>query len=113
MLSAAGSAPSDGYLVFDDLSYPGWVATVDGRPAPIHRVDYLLQGVRLHPGRHQVRLVYAPLSFLCGMLITLATVAGLAAYLLTWLLRGRRPRKSPRNAPARGENQRRGRAAHA
>jgi hypothetical protein len=36
----------------------GWSATVDGRPAPVLRTDYLLQGVPVPAGRHEVRLTY-------------------------------------------------------
>jgi hypothetical protein len=36
----------------------GWSATVDGRPAPVLRTDYFLQGVPVPPGRHEIRLVY-------------------------------------------------------
>jgi hypothetical protein len=35
-----------------------WEATVDGRPAPLLRVDFLLMGVPVPPGHHEVRLVY-------------------------------------------------------
>ena len=36
----------------------GWSATVDGRPAPLLRVDYFLQGVPVEAGSHEVRLTY-------------------------------------------------------
>ncbi len=35
---------------------PGWQATVDGREAPIERVDYLLRGVAVDAGEHRVEL---------------------------------------------------------
>jgi len=49
--------------------------------------------VRLSPGRHTVRLVYAPLAYLLGAAITLATalaLLGLAAYSIV-----RRVRRGP------------------
>jgi hypothetical protein len=80
-----------GYLVIDDGWFPGWTATVDGRQTPVLRADYLLRAVRLPPGRHLVRLVYAPLTYLLGMAITLATALVLLGFALaTGLWRVRR-----------------------
>ncbi len=39
---------------------PHWKAEVNGVPAPLLRVDYLVQGVYLDPGMHDVVLRYAP-----------------------------------------------------
>ena len=36
----------------------GWSATVDGRAAPLLATDYLVQGVAVPAGTHEVRLVY-------------------------------------------------------
>lgn len=36
----------------------GWSATVDGRSAPLLATDYLVQGVAVPAGRHEIRLVY-------------------------------------------------------
>jgi len=89
----ADGGRSGGYLVVDDGWFPGWTATVDGRDAPILRADYLLRAVRLPPGRHAVRMVYAPLTYLAGAAITLATtVLLLLAALIALARRLRRPR---------------------
>ena len=72
-----------GLLVLDDLHFPGWKATVDGRPAPIVRVDYLLRAVRLGPGTHTVQMRYRPASWTLGWIVSLAALAtllGLAGY---------------------------------
>jgi hypothetical protein len=71
---------SGGYLVIDDGWFPGWTATVDGRQTPVLRADYLLRAVHLPPGRHLVRLVYAPLTYLLGATITLATALALLVF---------------------------------
>ena len=51
------------------------------------------------PGTHQVRFVYAPLSFLCGLAITALTATLLALYTALWLLRrlGTRDRLADRS----------------
>ena len=36
----------------------GWSATVDGRSAPVLATDYLLQGVAVPAGHHEIRLTY-------------------------------------------------------
>jgi hypothetical protein len=52
-----------GVLVLHDIYYPGWVAEVDGRPAPILRADALFRAVELPPGRHRVVFRFEPFSF--------------------------------------------------
>jgi len=84
-----------GYLVVDDGWFPGWTATVDGRSTPVLRADYLLRAVHLLPGRHTVRLTYAPLSALLGAAISAATALLL---LLVALVAGAR-RLSARRSP--------------
>ena len=39
-----------GELVLTDLHYPGWKVELDGEPADLHRVDYLLRGTTLPAG---------------------------------------------------------------
>jgi uncharacterized membrane protein YfhO len=80
MRMRANGGRSGGYLVIDDGWFPGWTATADGRATPVLRADYLLRAVRLPPGRHLVRLVYAPLTHLLGATITLATALALLVF---------------------------------
>jgi hypothetical protein len=61
-------------LILNDVYYPGWTATVDGRAAPIARVDYLLRGVALTPGTHRVVMVYRPASWRDGLVISLVAL---------------------------------------
>lgn len=51
-----------GVLVFSDIYYPGWTATVDGVEVEIGRVNYVLRALRLPPGNHQVVLSFFPKS---------------------------------------------------
>ena len=69
---ASSSAP--GLFVVIDQFDPDWVATVDGAPAAIHRVNYLMRGVALSPGVHRVRFAYAPRALAAGIQISLASV---------------------------------------
>ena len=49
-----------GVLVFSEIYYPGWTATVDGLPVELGRVDYLLRALHIQPGKHQVELAFFP-----------------------------------------------------
>lgn len=78
-------------LVLSDSYFPGWTATVDGKPVPIHRVDYLLRGVAVPAGASEVVFSYQPTSFAQGWVTSLAAAAVL---LLATLVGWRRRRRS-------------------
>ena len=83
-IEASVDAPAPGLLVFGELYYPGWTATVDGAEAVVHRADGCLRGVPVaSAGHHTVVLRFLPGSFVRGAWIsglTLAlTLGGLAA----------------------------------
>ncbi len=51
-----------GVLVFSEVYYPGWTATVDGQPVELGRVNYLLRALPVKPGKHEVVLSFFPKS---------------------------------------------------
>jgi hypothetical protein len=63
-----------GYLVLTDIWFPGWTCTVDGRPVPIHRANFLFRGIELPPGAHHVVFDFIPDSYVWGKTISLAAV---------------------------------------
>ncbi|MGZ6544459.1 MAG: hypothetical protein ACXVEI_04020, partial [Actinomycetota bacterium] len=71
----------------------GWSATVDGRPAPLLATDYLVQGVAVPAGRHQVRLVYRDDGVMWGMRLGLVVWLILLASIPAALLLERRSRR--------------------
>jgi hypothetical protein len=71
--------PADGYLVLSETWYPGWQAWVDGQPAPVLRANYAFRAVQLTSGHHEVRLTFAPSAWLIGLVVSLATIIGIAA----------------------------------
>ena len=51
-----------GVVVFSEIYYPGWTATVDGAEAELGRVNYVLRALNLKPGEHEVVLTFKPRS---------------------------------------------------
>ena len=51
-----------GVVVFSEIYYPGWTATIDGEPAELGRVDYILRALSVKPGKHEVVLSFFPKS---------------------------------------------------
>jgi hypothetical protein len=75
------SPANEGLLIVSQPFYPGWRARVDGQPAPIFRVDYLLQGIPVDAESHRVELTYhlSPLP----AIISLVVLAGCFVALLS------------------------------
>jgi hypothetical protein len=67
-----------GRFKFVEQFYPGWRATVDGRPVPIERWDSTFQAIEVPAGAHQVRFLFRPVSAEIGAAISLAALLGLA-----------------------------------
>ena len=51
-----------GVIVFSEIYYPGWTATVDGVEQELGRVDYVLRALQVKPGHHEVVLSFFPKS---------------------------------------------------
>ena len=80
-ISLSVTMPREGLLVLGEIYYPGWKVWIDGRPGKIYRVDHILRGVFLSPGEHRVRWRYQSPIAITGMMITLFTLAAVAAAL--------------------------------
>lgn len=85
-------APARRLLILSDVHYPGWRATIDGQPAPIHRANFAFRAVPVPAGRHRVVFEYRPDSFRRGLAISLTAAALLGA--LAWSERRRARREA-------------------
>lgn len=72
-----------GVLVFSEIYYPGWTATVDGEPVELGRVDYILRALNIKPGKHEVELSFFPKS-----VNTTETIAYLSYVMLLLIIGG-------------------------
>lgn len=51
-----------GLVVFSEVYYPGWTATIDGQSAKVGRANYVLRAVNVPAGKHEVILTFDPQS---------------------------------------------------
>ena len=94
------STPTAGVLVLSDTYYPGWRATVDGKPAEVLRANAAMRGVAVEPGHHVVQFTYDPLSFRLGCWITFMTICAMALVVAADRIRNARTTAAPVTALA-------------
>jgi hypothetical protein len=70
---------ADGFLVLSDLYYQGWRAFVDGVEHEVYKADYALRAVQLKAGEHRIELVFDPLSFRIGLVISVGALLVIVA----------------------------------
>jgi hypothetical protein len=83
-----------GIVVLADAYYPGWKLTIDGKPAPVRRVNRMMRGAAVEAGVHKLVYTYEPDSFFrFGAPLTLAGLGASAclAVFVAWRPRSRLP----------------------
>jgi uncharacterized membrane protein YfhO len=58
-----------------EAAYPGWRATLDGKPVELARVDHACRGLWIEPGDHILECAYRPGSLYAGMALSAVAVA--------------------------------------
>ncbi|MEY2408239.1 MAG: hypothetical protein QOF48_909 [Verrucomicrobiota bacterium] len=71
-IQAEVQADSPAWLVFSQVHYHAWHATVDGTEQPVWRANVAFQAVEVPAGRHQVLLVYRDDAFRFGCALSVA-----------------------------------------
>ncbi len=71
------TSQTGGVVVFSEIFYPGWTATVDGKEVEVGRVNYVLRAIKVSAGNHKVVMEFKPKT-----VTTTETVAYTAIILL-------------------------------
>ena len=56
------SSEKGGVVVFSEIYYPGWTATIDGQKTELGRVNYILRALNVEKGKHTIELTFDPQS---------------------------------------------------
>ena len=82
------NTPQDQLAVFSDVYYDkGWNAYIDGEKAEIIRANYILRGLMVPAGKHDIEFRFEPNSFRIGQIlaiissITILILIGLGIYI--------------------------------
>lgn len=67
-----------GVVVFSEIYYPGWTATIDGNEAELGRVNYVLRALRVPAGTHEIKMEFRPAS--------VSTTTGIAYFAICGIL---------------------------
>ena len=86
-LTYHANSQNGGLAVFSEIYFPwGWNATIDGAPAEIGRVNYVLRALRIPAGSHTITFSFEPksvsvtetLAYISIVVIFLAVLAAVA-----------------------------------
>ena len=89
-LTLGAPAPAGSALVVSENFYPGWTATVDGKPVTASRAMYTLIGVPLPTGARSVELRFTSPTYQRGKTITLVALAAALMLLAVGVMADRR-----------------------
>jgi hypothetical protein len=77
------SSSGKSFAVFSEIYYPeGWSATIDGNPAEIKRVNYILRGLEVPAGNHTIEFTFKPAVYAIGNKVMFASSSVVALLLL-------------------------------
>jgi hypothetical protein len=68
------SAKEERLTVFSEIYYPaGWKCYIDGKESKYFRTDYILRGMVVPAGDHEIKFSFKPASYIIGNKISLAS----------------------------------------
>lgn len=82
-----------GVVVFSEVYYPGWTATVDGSATDVARANYVLRAINVPAGKHEVVFSFNPESVHTTETIAYAALAALALLVIVAVVMNLRKKK--------------------
>ena len=83
-LNYTSNAAAESFAVFSEIYYEkGWNAYVDGQKTDHFRVNYVLRGMKIPAGKHEVSFRFEPANYFLG-----EKIAGISSILLLLLVAG-------------------------
>ena len=71
MITYSFNASTNQFAVLSEVFYDaGWKAWIDGKEAPIVKVNYVLRGLAVSPGNHNIVFKFEPQGYYKGRKIT-------------------------------------------
>jgi hypothetical protein len=68
------SASEEKLAVFSEIYYPaGWKSYIDGKESPYFRTDWVLRGMVVPAGDHEIKFIFKPGSYFVGNKVSLAS----------------------------------------
>jgi hypothetical protein len=90
------SAPTPQFAVFSEVYYPkGWNVFIDGTKADYVRTDYVLRGMFIPAGNHNIEFRFEPQSFTTGRLISIISNVLVALLLIATIVYYAAKKKKP------------------
>ncbi len=81
-LTYTSKTATEQLAVFSEIYYqPGWQATIDGKPAPHFRADWILRAMRIPAGEHTIVFEFRPEGYVMA-----ANVSAYSSFLILLLL---------------------------
>jgi hypothetical protein len=86
------SAQGEKLVVFSEIYYPaGWKCFIDGKESQHFRTDYILRGMVVPAGQHEVRFSFEPASYITGNKVSLASsiilILLIGGYLVSYFMK--------------------------
>ncbi len=80
-------ASGDKLAVFSEIYYPaGWKSFIDGKEVPHFRVNYVLRGIVIPSGSHEIMFRFEPASYKAGTKISYASSAIFILLILGYII---------------------------
>ena len=80
LITYKSNSRSGGYAVFSEVFYDkGWKAYIDNKESAIIRTNYVLRGLNVPAGEHEIRFEFRPASFYTGEKV--ASIAGIIIFI--------------------------------